>query len=200
MKRKKHRRLPSIYTLIITLMLSVGAYQLGSLLSERYIVTQSHSVSEVEKKDTPLVAAAPSSEYSYTKEILQLTKEHTIKNVLLTAYEASEVSCGASADGITKTGTRVVAGRTIAVDPRVIPLGSKVIINNHTYIAEDVGGKVTGNHIDIYMNTVSECLNFGRRYADVVWLEDYEVLRTYKHTYRDGKIVDTEVVAEEVIE
>ena len=69
---------------------------------------------------------------------------------------------------ITSTGTRPQANRTIAVDPKVIPYGSKVYIEGYgTYIAEDCGGGIKGNMIDIYMNTYNECIQFGRRTARV---------------------------------
>lgn len=68
----------------------------------------------------------------------------------------------------TSTGTKPTANRTIAVDPRVIPYGSKVYIEGYgTYIAEDCGGGIKGNMIDIYMNTYNECIQFGRRKAKV---------------------------------
>ncbi|NCC80245.1 MAG: DUF348 domain-containing protein [Clostridia bacterium] len=71
-------------------------------------------------------------------------------------------------DGITATGTvprRVEGGwSTIAVDPRVIPYGTKVYVENYGYaIAEDTGGAIKGNRVDLYMNSVSAALNWGRR-------------------------------------
>lgn len=67
----------------------------------------------------------------------------------------------------TATGTVPTPGRTIAVDPDVIPYGSEVIINGHTYIAEDTGGYIVGNHIDIVFNSHQEALEFGIQYAEV---------------------------------
>ena len=66
---------------------------------------------------------------------------------------------------ITATGTKPIFGRTIAVDPTVIPYGSRVYIPefDKTFIAEDCGGGIKGNKIDIYMNTEQECLNWGVR-------------------------------------
>lgn len=53
---------------------------------------------------------------------------------------------------------------TIAVDPRVIPLGTKVYIPGYgTAIASDTGGAIKGNIIDLYMNTYEECIRWGRR-------------------------------------
>ena len=71
-------------------------------------------------------------------------------------------------DGITATGTvpkRVEGGwSTIAVDPRVIPYGTKVYVENYGYaIAEDTGGAIKGNRVDLYMNSVSAALSWGRR-------------------------------------
>ena len=66
---------------------------------------------------------------------------------------------------ITATGTVPTFGRTIAVDPKVIPYGTRIYIPefDKTFIAEDCGGGITGNKIDIYMNTKQECLNWGVR-------------------------------------
>ena len=53
---------------------------------------------------------------------------------------------------------------TIAVDPSVIPLGSKVYIPGYGYaIASDTGGAIKGNIIDLFMNSEQACLNWGRR-------------------------------------
>lgn len=68
----------------------------------------------------------------------------------------------------TATGTHPQPNRTIAVDPKIIPYGSKVFIEGYgTYIAEDCGGGIKGNMIDIYMSSYNECINFGRRKAKV---------------------------------
>ncbi len=85
-----------------------------------------------------------------------------VMTVTATAYCACARCCGKS-DGITATGTHAKQGRTIAVDPRMIPLGSKVQINGHTYIAEDVGGGIKSNRIDIFFNNHYDALVFGRR-------------------------------------
>ena len=87
-------------------------------------------------------------------------------NFQITYYCACEICCN-KADGITATGTPVVEGQTIAVDPRVIPYGTKVIIGGHVFTAEDCGGAIHGNHIDIYVNNHAEATALGVTNADV---------------------------------
>lgn len=84
----------------------------------------------------------------------------------LTAYCACSKCCGKS-DGITASGTKAKQGRTIAVNPKQIPYGTKVIINGHTYIAEDCGGGVGKSRIDVFFDNHKEALNFGVQYAEV---------------------------------
>ena len=80
--------------------------------------------------------------------------------------------------GLTANGMKVRAG-IIAVDKRVIPVGTKVYVempngNDYGYaIAADVG--VSGKTIDIYLNSKAECINFGRRKAKVYILQDQSV-------------------------
>ena len=88
-------------------------------------------------------------------------------NFKLTAYCACSRCCGEWTNGITATGTTATQGRTIAVDPNVIPYGTEVVINGNTYIAEDCGGAIKYNKIDIYFDSHQEALNFGVQYADV---------------------------------
>lgn len=75
--------------------------------------------------------------------------------------------------GITATGTVVHLG-TVAVDPKVIPLGSKLYITSDDgkYVygyatAEDTGGLIKGNRVDLYYNTTEECIQFGARRVTV---------------------------------
>ena len=84
----------------------------------------------------------------------------------LTYYCACEICCDVET-GITATGAPVVEGRTIAVDPRVIPYGTQVIIGGHVFTAEDCGGAIKENRIDIYVNDHATALELGVNYADV---------------------------------
>lgn len=83
----------------------------------------------------------------------------------LTAYCPCTRCCGKS-DGITATGTLAAEGRTIAVDPRVIPYGSHVLLiwpdgTQRTYIAEDCGSGVTGSRVDVFFSDHETARVFG---------------------------------------
>lgn len=79
----------------------------------------------------------------------------------ITHYCPCPICCG-EWSGLNRTfsGTVPTAGRTIGVDPDVIPLGSKVKINGHTYIAEDTGN-MKGNRIDIFVGNHEEAILLG---------------------------------------
>ena len=70
-------------------------------------------------------------------------------------------------DAATSTGTIATSGRTIAVDPRVIPYGSKVMIDGVIYTAEDRGGGVKGNHVDIFFDTHAQTRQHGKQTQEV---------------------------------
>lgn len=90
-----------------------------------------------------------------------------------TAYTPSADETWPYSDGLTATGVKCRVGM-VAVDPRVIPLKSKLYIETadgsfvYGYCtAEDTGGAIKGNKVDLVMNTKSECFNFGRRTVKV---------------------------------
>ena len=65
---------------------------------------------------------------------------------------------------VTASGKMATPQRTVAVDPQLIPLGSLVYIDGIGYrVAEDVGGAVKGEHIDVYFPNDNEALRFGVR-------------------------------------
>lgn len=79
----------------------------------------------------------------------------------------SVVATGYALTGTTATGINLGSNpnaKVIAVDPSVIPLGSKVVIPGYgTYIAADTGGSITGNRIDIHFPSKDAALSFGLR-------------------------------------
>lgn len=95
----------------------------------------------------------------------------------ITHYCPCEICCGVWAenrpDGIVYTASGAVAeaGVTVAVDPEIIPYGTKLVINGHEYIAQDCGGAIYGNKIDIYCSSHEEALQLGKYTAEVFMME-----------------------------
>ena len=92
--------------------------------------------------------------------------------VKATAYTHTDEGC----DFITATGTTVRIG-TVAVDPKLIPYGTRMFIvtNDGNYVygigtAEDCGGSIKGERIDLYYPTNEECIQFGVRQATIYFL------------------------------
>ena len=79
-------------------------------------------------------------------------------------------SCSAGWGRNTCTGAVASSQHTIAVDPRVIPYGTRVMINGVVYTAEDKGGGVRGHHIDIFFDTHTETRQHGVQNAEVFLL------------------------------
>ena len=104
-----------------------------------------------------------------TGEVLTYTDTATIR---ATAYTHTDAGC----DFITSTGTTVRWG-TVAVDPRYIPYGTRmfIIASNGSYVyglamAEDCGGDIKGDRMDLYMPTYEQCMEFGRRTCTIYFL------------------------------
>lgn len=106
------------------------------------------------------------------KENLSCTSRHEGPKVLImeaTAYSASPAE--GTADGITASGTKARRG-TAAVDPKVIPLGTRLWVEGYGYaVAEDTGGAIKGMRIDLFVESREEALRFGRKAVRVRILE-----------------------------
>ena len=114
------------------------------------------------------------------QEKKQIDTGHKITKVLsadLTAYTAGPESTGkAPGDpgyGVTASGAYVQDGHTIAVDPRIIPMGTKVYIEGlGIRVAEDTGGAIQGNRIDVYMSDLTAAIQFGYKKNIKVYVLD----------------------------
>ncbi|PKR77050.1 hypothetical protein CEY16_09895 [Halalkalibacillus sediminis] len=115
---------------------------------------------EEKEEDQNIVQASSKSE----PEGIELTVEAT-------AYTAYCEGCS----GITYTGVDLRANpdaKVIAVDPNVIPLGSKVWVEGYgTFTAADIGGAIKGNRIDVFVPGEAEAFKFGRQSLKVKILE-----------------------------
>ena len=124
-------------------------------------VVSEKPINKIVKKGTKVeeVKVASSRGESSRKISSNVNSKGKHMSVVATAY---------TGDSITSTGKKPKWG-TIAVDPKVIPYGTKVYIPqfNKTFIAEDCGGAIKGNKIDIFMNDESSVYNWGRKTIDI---------------------------------
>ena len=140
----------------------------GELVNENVldVVVKEEPVDEVVLKGT---YRANSVTDAFTGESYVYTK----------AYEMEATAYTISDDG---WGNRTASGMTtfvgmVAVDPNVIPLGTKLYIEGYGIaIAGDTGGAIKGNKVDLFFNSESECRQFGRQYGlNVYVLEDQNI-------------------------
>ena len=141
--------IPSFVALVVLLIFTIPV----CVMTEK-ISAQAVEVSEVTEVSEPII------EQEYTTAVAE--REYIEVTATLTAYCPCVKCCGKS-DGITASGTQATAGRTVAVDTRLIPYGTEISIDGKTYIAEDCGGKVKGYTIDVFFDSHEEALNFGRQ-------------------------------------
>jgi 3D (Asp-Asp-Asp) domain-containing protein len=123
----------------------------------------------------PLIAVASASSEGQPKIIKKVI------NTTLTAYTAGFESTGKKAShptyGITYSGIKAKEGRTIAVDPAVIPLGSTVFIEGiGIRKAEDIGSAIRGSRIDVFMNDLGQAQEFGVKKNVKVYVLDRETV------------------------
>ena len=141
--------IPSFVALAVLLIFTIPV----CVMTEK-ISAQAVEVSEVTEASEPII------EQEYTTAVAE--REYIEVTATLTAYCPCVKCCGKS-DGITASGTQATAGRTVAVDTRLIPYGTEISIDGKTYVAEDCGGKVKGYTIDVFFDSHEEALNFGRQ-------------------------------------
>lgn len=136
--------------------------------TERTLVSKTVVKEAVEK--TVLVGTKVKSSFKKTS-----STPKTYKKVI--AMSASAYTYGNDGGNVTATGIATCRG-IVAVDPRVIPLGTKLYIESEdgkyiygTAVASDTGGAIKGNRIDLFVESERECRAFGRRTVNVYILD-----------------------------
>ena len=140
----------------------LGTSPVDKAIAKTYEIKQEKAKKLAEKKARK-IAKAKKAKAKKAKMMAEYKKLGTFN---ASAYCGCAACCG-RAGGHTASGTTPQAGRTIATDPSVIPLGSKVMIDGHVYTAEDTGGAIGGKRIDIFFSSHSAALQFGRRSVEV---------------------------------
>lgn len=169
-----------IYILLLFLAFFTGFGVASCAMRTIYAEAIKAAPNETAKQEPPEINAETNAEIvvetvSETETVVETSapveeRKPVYIEVNATAYCPCVKCCGKT-DGITATGTKATAGRTIAVDPDVIPYGTEVIINGHTYVAEDCGGAINKNDIDIFFDTHEEALQFGRQVLTAYYYE-----------------------------
>lgn len=128
--------------------------------------------------ETPKIHSVTSNFPVNTDSIVStFSRGISLGSFTLTAYTAGYESTGKKPGdhdyGITSSGVPVQDGVTVAVDPRVIPIGSRLYIEGIGYrIAQDVGGAIKGKHIDVFMSDLKTARTFGVKHKMHVDLVD----------------------------
>lgn len=127
-----------------------------------------------DKEEAPEIASV--IEEPIEEKASMLDNAQRLGEAKITFYCVCEKCCGKTPDhpayGITASGRTAVPGASVAVDPSLIPLGSEVLIDYgdgviHTYSADDTGGAVKGNHIDVCSTDHQTALTLGVKTAEV---------------------------------
>lgn len=129
-----------------------------TVISEKVITEPVNKIVQVQKK-----AKTTSRGSTVTRTAPTSTTGGTTYKI--TAYCPCSKCCGKTS-GITASGTKATAGRTVAASSK-FAFGTKLNIGGHIYTVEDRGGAISGNKIDIFVNTHAEALQWGVRYLTV---------------------------------
>ncbi|MCR1287513.1 peptidoglycan-binding protein [Shouchella clausii] len=126
---------------------------------------------EPAEESAPAKSEQPAEEAPKTEEDSKTTEGTATYQMEATAYSADCNGCS----GVTATGIDLKANpnqKVIAVDPSVIPLGSRVYVEGYgEAIAGDTGGAISGNKIDVFVPSQSDAINFGRKTVKVTVLD-----------------------------
>ena len=161
-------KLNAILTLILAALIAGVALVISAKAAEKPTTPPSSAITDDGRLPGDDIPA---------QEPLRLDQAHVLENVTVTHYDCCVECCGKT-DGITASGTHATPYSTVAVDPSVIPLGADVLVDYgdgaglRRYRAEDTGGAIKGNRIDLCVGSHAEALQLGKRTATIYWLDE----------------------------
>lgn len=113
-------------------------------------------------------------EYKTIKTKVRVEKKRCLGKFYITHYCPCTKCCGVGGGKVTASGTRPTAGRTVGVNPKLIPYGTHLKVGKtRGYVAEDTGGGIGWNHLDIFCNSHAEALSKGVGW-EKVWTITYK--------------------------
>jgi 3D (Asp-Asp-Asp) domain-containing protein len=157
-----------VITAILILTIIFLAWETGELKIEKRSLCEQIEILQNEKQELQSQTEQLNNQITELNRQIEVSRSKDRSVMMLaTAYSKKEVG-----SNLTKTGTKPREYKTIAVDPNVIKLGSMVYVESDypgitgTYIAEDTGGLIKKNRIDIYMDD-EITRDFGKRWVSV---------------------------------
>ena len=133
-----------------------------TVISEVVLQEPVNKIVQVQKTQTSRSAQARTADATAATTTSTVINGQTYK---ITAYCSCSKCCGKTT-GRTASGTKATAGRTVAASSK-FAFGTKLNIGGHIYTVEDRGGAISGNRIDIYVNSHSQALQWGVKYLPV---------------------------------
>lgn len=138
-----------------------------TVISEVIVRNPVNKIVQVQKVQTSRAAAPRNTTSETATTAAPKTTTTTIngETYKITAYCSCSKCCGKTT-GRTASGTKATPGRTVAA-PAKFAFGTKLNIGGHIYTVEDRGGAISGNKIDVYVNSHSAALQWGVKYLPV---------------------------------
>ena len=154
----------------ISVSANIGMYLHGQYLQNE-IVDSQEEVFDLKARNTLLkdtynellgqMQETQNEVQNLQSQVEELQKWRSLGDFRITAYWFGEDEYG----DLTSTGVKAQVNHTIAVDPEIIPYGSKVMIDGQIYVAEDCGGAIKNNVIDVWVENQSN--SFGVKYTEI---------------------------------
>ena len=143
-----------------------SAYDYGMKKADVYRKPRSSSSSSSSGSSKSSSSSSGSSKKAVSTK-LSSNKGKSLGTFSTTGYCNSSICAGAYAGRATSSGVMPKANHTIAADPSVLPIGTRVIINGQEYKVEDTGSGVNGNKIDIYYDNHDAAMAHGNKKVEV---------------------------------
>lgn len=134
--------------------------------SKKRVATVKNGQVIAKNKGTSIITARIAGTNVYAQSVVTV-KNYITMRVRTTGYCNCRSCAGKWAGCMTASGTRPRAKHTIAVDKRLIRLGTKVKIGNIIYRAEDTGGAIKGKRIDVYYSSHRQASAHGVKYQNI---------------------------------
>lgn len=163
--RRRSRRVATGLGAIATGCLAYGITMTGQLLGTRGELDVCQDAVQPTRSALATLADTHDALLDATRDMPSLGTDSWGRRFTVTKYVPRSPDYGATNDGLTSTMKRAdPKARIVAVDPKLIPYGSKVWIEGSGWFhAEDCGGAIKGYRLDVLTATTSDAMRYGRQ-------------------------------------